>query len=448
MRVAFYTLGCKLNFSETSTLARQTRTAGHEVVPFEAGADCYVINTCSVTEHADLKCRKVVEQARKLNPKAQAIITGCYAQLKPEAILNIPGVALVLGAAEKFEILKYLDSVANALVHHFDTPAKAHVAPIAHVNTFVPTHSEGDRTRTFLKVQDGCDYTCTFCTIPQARGASRSSTIQSVVQRVHALEASGTREIVLTGINLGDYGRIPGERGKPNGNFFELLQALDTQTSIPRIRISSIEPNLLEPEIIDYVASSRAVMPHFHIPLQSGSNEILAQMRRRYQRELYAERVEYIKKTMPHASIGVDVIVGFPGETEAQFLDTYQFLNELEVSYFHVFTYSERANTPAATLPNRLPERIRQERNTQLSQLSNKKRDAFYRAYQGSTRPVLFEGTQKNGQDHLHGFTDNYIKIEIPYDPLMVNEIVEVRIGQSSGNGLASGYIPEESLAH
>lgn len=441
MRLAFYTLGCKLNFSETSTLARQAKLADYEVVRFEDGADFYVINTCSVTEHADIKCRKVVEQARKINPAARAIVTGCYAQLKPEAITQIPGVALVLGAAEKFELFEHL---ANLNEGSIEAKGIAYAAPISHVNTFTPTYSEGDRTRTFLKVQDGCDYGCTFCTIPQARGASRSGTIDSVLRQVDELQAGGTREIVLTGINLGDYGRIPNERGKPHGSFFDLLRAIDQHTSIDRVRISSIEPNLLEEEIIDFVADSRAVMPHFHIPLQSGNNEILTQMRRRYRRELYAERVERIREKMPHACIGVDVIVGFPGETEAQFLDTYAFLNELDVNYLHVFTYSERANTPAALMPNRLPERVRSERNTQLTQLSLKKRDAFYARSEGVTRPVLFEGLEKStnaGTAIMHGFTDNYIKVETAYDPLLVNEIVPVTLGRLRKSGVLEGNL-------
>lgn len=419
--IATYTLGCKLNFSETSTISRQLETAGFERKSFEQGADIYVINTCSVTDHADRKCKKVVKEALKANPNAFVVIVGCYAQLKPAEIASIPGVDLVLGAAEKFNLIAHLDSIAKK------PKAAIFNAPIKETKTFIPSYSFGDRTRTFLKVQDGCDYFCAFCTIPLARGFSRSPKISEVVVQAQVIAASGTREVVLTGVNIGDFG-AHGE-----GSFLELIQALDHVEGIDRFRISSIEPNLLSHEIIQFVAQSKRFVPHFHIPLQSGDNEILRSMRRRYERELYASRVADIRKAMPHASIGVDVIVGFPGETDAHFMNTYQFLNELDISYLHVFPYSERPNTPASKMGGKVVSRVRMERAEQLRILSEKKRASFYQANQGTTRNVLWEAAE--GQGMMEGFTDNYIKLKTPYDPLLINELCEVSLDRLEPEG-------------
>ncbi len=434
--VSFYTLGCKLNFSETSTLARQFDAHGFSRREFYEPADVYVINTCSVTDNADKKCRKVVQQALKRNPEAAVLVVGCYAQLKPQEIAEIPGVSAVLGAAEKFRLFEYIQDfaalprgVATAAVHH---------SPVAEANTFVPTWSYEERTRAFLKVQDGCDYKCSFCTIPLARGASRSNTIQDVVRIAQDLTAQGMQEIVLSGINLGDYGANMDWDASPK--LIDLLQALDAAEDIaPRLRVSSIEPNLLSDDIIQFVAGGRRFQPHFHVPLQSGSNKILAAMRRRYPRELYASRVAAIKAAMPHAAIGADVIVGFPGETEADFLETYQFLNELDVSYLHVFPYSERANTLAAELPGRVTTAVREKRSEQLRQLGAKKRRYFYDAHAGTTRSVLWEEAPRtDGTDvpKMEGLTDNYIRVSAPYDPLLVNEVVAVQLGEVNGEGV------------
>lgn len=416
-KVAFYTLGCKLNFSETSSIGRQFQQAGYQAVPFNEKADVYVINTCSVTEHADRKCRKVVKEALKHSPGAYITIVGCYAQLKPREIAEIPGVDMVLGAAEKFNIIEHIDDLTKL------PKAVIHNAPIEETNVFVPAYSIGDRTRTFLKVQDGCDYSCTFCTIPQARGASRSGEIREIVRQAEEIAASGVREIVLTGVNIGDFGIREGVR---ENKFFDLVCALDEVEGIDRFRISSIEPNLLNDEIIEFVASSQRFVPHFHMPLQSGSNKILGLMRRRYKRELYAQRVERIKALMPDCCIGVDVIVGFPGETREDFLETYQFLNELDIAYLHVFTYSERENTIAAQMEGSIPGAQRSDRSKMLHILSDKKRRAFYESQLGREDEVLFESDIKDG--YMHGFSRNYVKVRTPYDPLLVNELLSVRL--------------------
>ena len=428
--VAFYTLGCKLNFSETSAIGRQFEDKGYRPVAFEAGADYYVINTCSVTDHADRKCRKVVQQALKHNPAAFVAIVGCYAQLKPAEIANIPGVAAVLGAAEKFQLA---DTIAGLPRPAAGAPGHVRASPIAAATEFHPAHSFGDRTRTFLKVQDGCDYSCSFCTIPLARGGSRSGSIASVVARVEELAAQGVPEIVLTGVNLGDFG-LQGPGRERREDFTQLVRALDAVEGIRRFRISSCEPNLLTDGILETVAASRRFMPHFHIPLQSGSDKILGLMRRRYRRDLYAQRVARIKALMPHACIGVDVIVGFPGETDADFLDTYHFLNELPVSYLHVFPYSERPDTLAPTLPGRVQDRLRHERTTQLRGLSEKKKRAFYAEHLGEIAEVLFEDDVTDGR--MEGFTPNYIRVVAKYDPLLVGDTRTLRLGALNAQGL------------
>jgi threonylcarbamoyladenosine tRNA methylthiotransferase MtaB len=420
--VAFHTLGCKLNFSETSSIARLFHDNGYATVNFEDGASIYVINTCSVTDFADRKCRKIIRQALRHSPNAKVVVMGCYAQLKPQEIADIPGVDLVLGAAEKFRIIEFINELKEN-----EGKAAVKANKISEANEFVGAFSFGERTRSFLKIQDGCDYKCTFCTIPQARGASRSDTIENVIANAYKIAAMGCREIVLGGVNIGDFGNgtevIEGLKPKKNELFIDLIKELDKVEGIDRIRISSIEPNLLTEEIIEFVADAQRFMPHFHIPLQSGNNKQLAQMRRRYKRELYAERVAKIKEVMPHACIGVDVIVGFPGETEEDFLETYRFINELDISYLHVFTYSERANTPAAEMDGVVSVEERRRRKEMLRILSEKKRRYFYEQHVGTTRPVLFEHESEDGM--MHGFTDNYIKVELLYNPLLVNEIEE-----------------------
>lgn len=424
-KVAFYTLGCKLNFSETSTIGRLFTDAGYSVVEFQDAADVYVINTCSVTEHADKKCRKVVKEALKHSPNAYVTIVGCYAQLKPQEIAEIEGVDMVLGAAEKFRIVEFISDLTK------QSKAIVHQQNIEKVNhNFIASYSIGDRTRTFLKVQDGCDYPCTYCTIPLARGASRSDTIENVVNRARIIAESGVKEIVLTGVNLGDFGIRNGER---EDKFFDLVKALDEVEGIERIRISSIEPNLLSNEIIEFVATSKRFVPHFHIPLQSGSDKILGLMRRRYRRDLYVERVAKIKEVMPHCCIGVDVIVGFPGETKEDFLDTYQFLNQLDISYLHVFTYSERELTVAAEMKGVVKGNERNERSKMLHILSDKKRRAFYESQIGTEGEVLFEADQKMG--YMHGFTKNYVKVRAKYDPVMVNELKAVKLLEITADG-------------
>ena len=433
--VAFYTLGCKLNFSETSTISRQFEERGFQKVPFDSAADVFVINTCSVTENADKKCRKVVKEARKQNPKATVLIIGCYAQLKPKEIAEIPGVDAVLGAAEKFQLLDILEDFEPK------EQAQIHVSEVEEAKTYVPGFSYGDRTRTFLKVQDGCNYHCSFCTIPLARGNSRSASIESVVEQAQKIAQTEVKEVVLTGVNIGDFGI---QNGKRKERFIDLVRALDEVEGIERFRISSIEPNLLKNEIIEFVAASKRFMPHFHIPLQSGSDEILKGMRRRYRSDLYANRVAKIKELMPHACIGVDVIVGFPGETEAHFEETYAFLNELDIAYLHVFPYSERDNTHALNLDGVVYEHVRKERAKRLRILSQKKRRYFYESQLGSVRSVLFEADSKEGQ--MEGFTDNYVRVTAPYDPLLVNDCTDLRLQSiTSKNRVA---VEEPNIEH
>ncbi|MCE2741518.1 MAG: tRNA (N(6)-L-threonylcarbamoyladenosine(37)-C(2))-methylthiotransferase MtaB [Sphingobacteriales bacterium] len=413
--VAFYTLGCKLNFSETSTIGRSLSAEGYKKVDFHEGADVYVINTCSVTDNADKKCKKIVKEALRHNPNAFVTVIGCYAQLKPQEIANIEGVDLVLGAAEKFNISDYIGEAKKL------ETAIVKEGKIKEVLDYHASYSIGDRTRTFLKVQDGCDYFCSFCTIPLARGASRSDTIANVVKQAKEIVAQGTKEIVLTGVNTGDFGSGTTE------NFYQLLQALDEVEGLARLRISSIEPNLLTDEIIAFVANnSKCVVPHFHIPLQSGSDQLLKSMRRKYDTSLYRSRIEKIKTLMPQACIGVDVIIGYPGETDELFLETYNFLNQLDISYLHVFTYSERVNTTAQKLPGKVPMKTRNERSKMLHILSDKKRRFFYEQQLHKKFPVLWEA--ENDQDIMYGFTSNYVKVQTHYDPSLVNEIMEVQL--------------------
>jgi threonylcarbamoyladenosine tRNA methylthiotransferase MtaB len=436
-KVAFYTLGCKLNYSETSTIGRLFNKAGFDTVDFTDTPDVYVINTCSVTENADNKCKKVVNEALKISPNAYITIVGCYAQLKPKEIAEIPGVDMVLGAAEKFQIVDYITDLTK------NPKALVYNQPVSEANQFVAGYSFGDRTRTFLKVQDGCDYSCTFCTIPLARGNSRSDTIEHVIEQAKEIAASGVKEIVLTGVNLGDFGIREGQR---QDKFFDLVKALDKVDGINRIRISSIEPNLLSDEIIEFVAGSKRFVPHFHIPLQSGSDKILGLMRRRYKRELYTARVVKIKQLMPDCCIGVDVIVGFPGETREDFIDTYNFLNGLDISYLHVFTYSERENTPASEMGGVVPGSTRAERSKMLHILSDKKRRAFYESQLNKTDEVLFEGDVKEG--FMHGFTRNYVKVRTKYDPVLVNELRTVYLTQISPDGDVEITESDEILVH
>jgi threonylcarbamoyladenosine tRNA methylthiotransferase MtaB len=415
--VAFHTLGCKLNFSETSTLSRLLENEGFEKKEFDAHADVYVINTCSVTDNADKECRQIVRRIQRRAPESLVVITGCYAQLKPKEIAEIPGVDLVLGAAEKFNLPQHIKELSKG------DSAKICSCDIEDVSGFHSSYSVNDRTRTFLKVQDGCDYTCSFCTIPFARGKSRSDCIEHVVETANHLALTGVKEIVLTGVNLGDFGKGPNGEKKNAETFFELIQELERIDRIERYRISSIEPNLLTNSIIEFVANSNKFMPHFHIPLQSGSNKILGLMRRRYKCEVYAERVALIKKLMPHCCIGADVIVGFPGETEEDFNETFNFLHSLDISYLHVFTYSERANTRALEIEPVVPVNIRHERNKKLRNLSYMKMQWFTQQHVGETRKTLFEAHAKNGM--MDGYTDNYIKVTAPYRPEWVNEVVD-----------------------
>jgi len=423
--VAFHTLGCKLNYSETSSIGRLFEDAGYNEVAFKDVADIYIINTCSVTEFADRKCRKVVRKVLRQSPSAFVVMIGCYAQLKPNEIADIPGVDLVLGAAQKFRILDYVEELSKA-------PSKGMIkaGDVKEANEFVNAFSFGDRTRSFLKVQDGCNYKCTFCTIPQARGASRSNTIESIVKNAQEIAAMGIKEIVLTGVNIGDFGNgtevIEGTRPKKEALFIDLIKELDNVEGIDRFRISSIEPNLLTKEIINFVANSKRFVPHFHIPLQSGNNKQLRQMSRRYKRELYADRVASIRETIPHCCIGVDVIVGFPGETDEDFLETYKFIQELDVSYLHVFTYSERANTPAAEMADIVPVNIRRQRNEMLRILSEKKRRSFYKQYLGSQQVALLEAKNINGK--MTGFTENYIKVAVDYNEKLINQLVPIQL--------------------
>ncbi len=440
--VAFHTLGCKLNFAETSTIGRQLKDEGFQKVEFENPADVYVINTCSVTENADRECRAVVRKALQQNPSAFVAVIGCYAQLKPEAIASIEGVDLVLGATEKFNIARYLDSF------HKKEIAEIHSCEVESADLFISSYSLGDRTRAFLKVQDGCDYSCTYCTIPLARGASRSDTIEHVVEQAKEIAAKGVKEIVLTGVNIGDFSPSPTlPEGKGDGKFLDLIRALDSLpfgesqsgAGIERFRISSIEPNLLTDEIIEFVAASKKFVPHFHIPLQSGSDKILKLMRRRYLSNLYVERVQKIKSLMPHCCIGVDVITGFPGETEADFLETYNFLNTLDVSYLHVFTYSERDNTEALKIKEVVPIAERKRRNKMLRILSQKKLNHFYRSHLGETHTVLFEKQENDGM--MHGYTKNYIKVTLPFDESLSKQLVDVTLTQIDDTGNVTGKV-------
>lgn len=424
-KVAFYTLGCKLNYSETSTISRQFEAKGYKKVDFTDTPDIYIINTCSVTENADKKCRKVVREARQHSPGAYVAIIGCYAQLKPKEISEIPGVDAVLGASEKFRLIDLLDGFVRK-------PEPTVLSgKIEEAKLFNSSFSLQDRTRTFLKVQDGCDYSCTFCTIPLARGASRSDSSEHVVEMAMEIAQRGAKEIVLTGVNLGDFGIRDGERQE---RFIDLIKKLDEVKGIERFRISSCEPNLLTDEVIEFVARSKKFVPHFHIPLQSGSNKILKLMKRRYQRELYTSRIEKIKQIIPNCCIGVDVIVGFPGETNEDFLDTYNYLNELDISYLHVFTYSERDNTLASTMPGSVPLEIRGERSTMLHSLSEKKRRFFYEQNLGATANVLLENDVDD--NWMHGFTENYIRVRAKYDPLLVNSLKQVQLISISNNGV------------
>lgn len=426
-KVAFYTLGCKLNFSETSTIARDFANEGFDRVDFSDKADIYVINTCSVTENADKRFKTIVKQAQKSNPNAFLIAIGCYAQLKPEQLAATDGVDMVLGATEKFNITSYLNELSSS------NESIIHSCEIEEADFYVSSYAIGDRTRAFLKVQDGCDYKCTYCTIPLARGISRSDSLQNVLKNAKEIASQDIKEIVLTGVNIGDYGK--GEYGnkKHEHTFYELIKELDQIVDIARLRISSIEPNLLKNDIISFVANSRAFVPHFHIPLQSGSNTILKRMRRRYLRELYVDRVATIKRLMPDACIGVDVIVGFPGETEELFLESYHFLNELDISYLHVFTYSERQNTLAAEMAEPVPMNVRSKRSKMLRALSVKKRRAFYESQLGNTKTVLFESENKKG--YLYGFTENYVKIKVPFNPHLMNTAHEVKLQKIDEDG-------------
>ena len=427
-KVAFYTLGCKLNFSETATISRNFQDEGFNRVEFSEFADVYVINTCSVTENADKRFKTIVKQAQRSNPEAFVVAVGCYAQLQPEELAAVNGVDLVLGATEKFKITDYLNELTK------NETAAIHSCEIEDADFYVSSYSIGDRTRAFLKVQDGCDYKCTYCTIPLARGISRSDTLQNVLDNAQKIAEQGIKEIVLTGVNIGDYGKGEFGNKKHEHTFFELVQTLDTVEGIHRLRISSIEPNLLKDSTINFVSQSNSFVPHFHIPLQSGSNVMLKAMRRRYMKELYQDRVEHIKSVMPDACIGVDVIVGFPGETDDLFLETYNFLNALNISYLHVFTYSERPNTHAATLAGVVPKSVRSKRSKTLRGLSAKKRRAFYESQIGRKRTVLFEGENKEG--YIHGFTENYVKVKAPWNPELVNTLHEITLTEIDSDGL------------
>ena len=433
-KAAFYTLGCKLNFSETSTISRDFIKEGFERVDFSEPADVYVINTCSVTQNADKRFKSIVKQAQKSNPDAFVAAIGCYAQLKPEELADVDGVDLVLGATEKFNITSYINDLFTNPDRGRASGAQIHSCEIEDADFYVGSYAIGDRTRAFLKVQDGCDYKCTYCTIPLARGISRSDTLENVLKNAAEISAKGIKEIVLTGVNIGDYGKGEFGNKKHEHTFYQLCQALDEVAGIKRLRISSIEPNLLTNQTIDFVAQSKTFVPHFHIPLQSGSDTLLKLMRRRYMTDLYLDRVARINKTMPNACIGVDVIVGFPGETQELFLETYNFLNQLEVSYLHVFTYSERENTPAATMEGVVPKNIRAKRSKMLRGLSAKKRRAFYNSQLGNTLTVLFESENKQG--YIHGFTQNYVKVKHPWNPELVNTLREVTLLEIDEDGM------------
>jgi len=437
-KVAFYTLGCKLNFSETSTIARSFVDEGFDRVDFTEKADMYVINTCSVTDNADKKFKTIVKQAQKINEEAFIAAVGCYAQLKPEELADVDGVDLVLGATEKFKITDYINDLSK------NDYGEIHSCEIADADFYVGSYAIGDRTRAFLKVQDGCDYKCTYCTIPLARGISRSDTLNNVLKNAVDISAQGIKEIVLTGVNIGDYGKGEFGNKKHEHTFLDLVKALDDVEGIHRLRISSIEPNLLKNETIEFVAHSNTFVPHFHIPLQSGSDALLKLMKRRYMTNLYKERVQKIKDVMPNCCIGVDVIVGFPGETEEHFLETYHFLNNLNISYLHVFTYSERDNTPAATMSGVVPKKVRSKRSKMLRGLSVKKRRAFYEHQIGNELTVLFEGENKEG--YIHGFTENYVKVKSPWNPGLVNTLHQVKLKGIDSDGLVRFDFVNEKL--
>nr|WP_275982489.1 tRNA (N(6)-L-threonylcarbamoyladenosine(37)-C(2))-methylthiotransferase MtaB [Aquiflexum gelatinilyticum] len=431
-KVAFYTLGCKLNYSETSTISRMFEAKGYQKVDFDNTPDIFIINTCSVTENADKKCKKIVREAKKISPNSYVTIIGCYAQLKPQEISEIEGVDAVLGAAEKFRLIELLDGFAK------EQETKVLASEIQEANIFNNAYSMHDRTRTFLKVQDGCNYGCAFCTIPLARGKSRSDTIENILTSVREIAATEVKEVVLTGVNIGDFGI---QEGKRKERFADLVMAIDEIEGIERFRISSIEPNLLTNEVIEFVSTSKRFVPHFHIPLQSGSNTILRSMGRRYLRELYEDRISKIKSLMPHCCVGVDVIVGFPGETDELFLETYNFLNELDISYLHVFTYSERANTRAVELDGIVPIKKRNERSKMLRILSEKKRRKFYQENLGRTFTVLFEEDVEDGK--MHGFTENYIRVAAKYDPILINELKTVTLSEINEKGNVEAVEPE-----
>ncbi len=438
-KVAFYTLGCKLNFSETSTIARNFVNEGFKRVEFDEKADVYVINTCSVTDNADKRFKTIVKNALKANEDAFLIAVGCYAQLKPEELAAVDGVDLVLGATEKFNVTSYINDLTKNEV------GEVHSCEIADADFYVGSYSIGDRTRAFLKVQDGCDYKCTYCTIPLARGISRSDTLSNVLQNAKEISEKGIKEIVLTGVNIGDYGKGEFGNKKHEHTFLDLVKALDTVEGIHRLRISSIEPNLLKDETISFVANSKTFVPHFHIPLQSGSDTLLKKMKRRYLRHVYTERVEQIKTVLPNACIGVDVIVGFPGETDELFLETYNYLNALDISYLHVFTYSERPNTKAVTMEGVVPKKVRAKRSKMLRGLSVKKRRAFYESQIGQTLTVLFESENKEG--YIHGFTENYVKVKTPWNPALVNTLHKVTLNNIAEDGLVRFDFVHETVA-
>ena len=444
-KAAFYTLGCKLNFSETSTISRDFTKEGFERVDFSEPADVYVINTCSVTQNADKRFKSIVKQAQKSNPNAFVAAIGCYAQLKPEELADVDGVDLVLGATEKFNITSYINDLFTNPDRGRASGAQIHSCEIEDADFYVGSYAIGDRTRAFLKVQDGCDYKCTYCTIPLARGISRSDTLENVLKNAAEISAKGIKEIVLTGVNIGDYGKGEFGNKKHEHTFYQLCQALDEVAGIKRLRISSIEPNLLTNQTIDFVAQSKTFVPHFHIPLQSGSDTLLKLMRRRYMTDLYFDRVARINKTMPNACIGVDVIVGFPGETQELFLETYNFLNQLQISYLHVFTYSERENTPAATMEGVVSKKTRAKRSKMLRGLSAKKRRAFYESQLGNSLIVLFEGENKQG--YIHGFTQNYVKVKHPWNPELVNTLREVTLLEIDEDGMVRFEFKKSELS-
>ena len=427
---AYHTLGCKLNFAETSTIARQLKGAGYQKVEFDEKADVYVINTCSVTDNADKECKFHIKRAMKANPEGLVVVIGCYAQLKPDEIASIEGVDLVLGAKEKFNVLSYLEDLSKS------DKGIVHSCEVGEANTFIGSYSAGDRTRAFLKVQDGCDYKCTYCTIPMARGVSRSDTIENIIKNAQEISKRGIKEIVLTGVNIGDYGKGEFGNKRHEHTFLDLITELDKVKGIERIRISSIEPNLLKDEAIELVANSRSFVPHFHIPLQSGSDDILKKMKRRYLTKLYTDRINKIRETIPHCAIGVDVIVGFPGETEEYFLETYRFLNQLPISYLHVFTYSERSNTEASDMEGSVPVSERKRRNKMLRILSEKKKREFYESQLGKKLPVLWEDEEKNGL--MFGFTENYVRVQKPYDKNSSNTIELVTLDKIEADGSVS----------